>query len=274
MPRTAPFLAALTTAALSATTMVAIGPAPTAAAAENARTKLDRRLHDSSIRESSGLARSNYTRGIVWTHNDSGDGNRIFGVGKDGRTKAELRLKGASARDWEDIASGPDRTLWVGDIGDNRRARNSISVYRITEPRKLGSRAVPATRYDLRYPDGAHDAEGLLVRPNGRVFVISKSSSGALYRAPKKLSTSRVNVMKKVGSVPNGVTAAAWRPGGGLVLTNYKRAFVYDRVNGTPRIYNKPDLNQGESAEFARSGARLLLGSEGRNSPVYSMNIG
>jgi hypothetical protein len=235
---------------------------------------LERRIHDDDVRESSGLARSTYDRPILWTHNDSGDQPRIFAIKRNGSTEGVLNIRGADFRDWEDMAHGPNHSLWIADIGDNGRARDYVSVYRVKEPRKVSSRSVPSKRYDFRYPDGAHDAEGLFVRPRtGRVFIVSKSrDGGALYRAPKKLSTRSVNQLTKVRSVPVSITAAAWRPGG-FVLTNHNFVYEYKSMKAAPRAYRKPHVGQGESLEVARNGRSVLLGAEGANSPVYRMTL-
>jgi hypothetical protein len=149
-------------------------------------------------------------------------------------------------------------------------------VYRVGEPREVSSGSVPSTRFDFRYPDGAHDAEGLLVRPRtGRVYIVTKSrSGGAIYRAPKKLSARSVNRLQKVRSVPVSITAAAFRPGGGFVLCNHNFVYVYRSMKATPRSYRKPEVGQGESIESLRTGRSVLLGAEGRNSPVYLMRLG
>jgi hypothetical protein len=275
-----PRLSSLTLPALGlalATSGLTVAVAPDGAtAAESARVSLDRRLADREIRESSGLARSTYARRLVWTHNDSGDSTRLFAVRRNGETRAVMRVEGARARDWEDIAAGPRHTLWIGDIGDNRRSRARISVYRVKEPRRVRPGALQATRFDFTYPDGPHDAEGLMVKPrSGRLFIISKSGSGgAVYRAPRQLSTSSVNELVRVRATPRTVTAAAWRPGGGFALVNYSKAYVYEKLRSAPTVYDKPDLRQGESAEFDRDGSSLLLGSEGTDSPVYRLGVG
>lgn len=262
--------------ALATTGLTIATPDEGASAAETARASLDRRLQDRDIRESSGLARSTYARGLLWTHNDSGDSSRLFAVARNGRTRAVMQIDGAGARDWEDIATGPRRTLWIGDIGDNGRNRREITVYRVKEPRDVQSGRLRATRFDLRYPDGSHDAEGLMVKPrSGRLFIVSKEGGGegAIYRAPRNLSASSTNRLEKIREVPNGITAASWRPGGGFALVNYKYAYVYTRLRGTPVVYDKPDLRQGESAEFVRDGSSLLMGSEGTESPVYRASV-
>ena len=55
---------------------------------------------------------------LVWMHNDSGDLAK-YGVGLDGSYLGTIRLKGAIARDWEDMCIGPgpeDNTdyLYIG----------------------------------------------------------------------------------------------------------------------------------------------------------------
>jgi len=246
------------------------GTAPAAAQS----SYVERRIWDSRVTESSGLARSTYARSILWTHNDRGDSARILGIRSDGTTRAVLSLSGAGAVDWEDIAAGPNNSLWIGDIGDNGRSRKYITVYRVTEPRYLSSTSVSYKRYDLRYPDGAHDAEGLMVHPRtGRLYVVSKASSGAaIYRAPQYLSTSSANKLTKVARAPATVTGATFTPGGGrFVLCNYTRAYVYKSFGGTPTVISKPNADkQGESIEVNRGGTALLIGQEGYDSPVYS----
>lgn len=187
-----------------------------------------------------------------------------------------LRLAGVSAQDWEDIASGPNDTVWVGDIGDNAQSRREIAVYRFREPTKLVSRDVPWTRFRLAYPDGAHDAEAMLVRPgSGRLFVVSKSTSGAsFYRAPRKLSATKVNRLTRIGRAPALVTAGDFaRTGGKLVLRAYDLAYVYSRLGARPRVVRLPAQRQGESITFGPGGKALLIGTEGPSSKVIRVPL-
>ena len=125
--------------------------------------------------ELSGLALSR--SGTLWTHNDSGDGPRVLALDRRGRLEREVALTGAEAIDWEDIAVR-GRTVYVGDIGDNLAARPNVTVYRFAEP-PAGVTSVAAQRIDLRYADGAHDAETLLVDPRtGSIAVVTKDIGG------------------------------------------------------------------------------------------------
>jgi len=81
------------------------------------------------IDEASGLAVSRETPGVLWTHNDSGDGPVLYAFDKTGAHRGAVMLDGVWAIDWEDLAGAvldDQPTLVVGDIGDNPRKRRRI----------------------------------------------------------------------------------------------------------------------------------------------------
>jgi hypothetical protein len=238
------------------------------------------RLQDPRIYESSGLALSRRHQDVLWTHNDSGDHPRLYAVGAEGRTVATLILAGVDARDWEALAAGRDDrgrpALFVGDIGDNNGVWPDVSVYRVPEPARLRDVTVPAVRYRLRYPDGSHDAEALLVDPrSNRLYVATKDvAGGGLYRAPAPLRTDRVNVLRRVARVPPAVTDGAFLPGGrGLVLRDYQAAYVYTAPGRRVGAFELPLQFQGESLTVTADGRSVLAGSEGPESEVWRVPI-
>lgn len=264
----------LALASLAASVAVTTSVAGTAEAA--AAPTLDRHILTPRVTESSGLARSTYARDVLWTLNDEGDAPRIYAVDGAGALRATVDLAGARNVDWEDMSSGPYNTLWVGDIGDSGWKRPSVSVYKLAEPNTLSDRSVTPTRYDLAFPDGPRNAGALMVHPSsGRVYVVSGSSSGAaIYRAPSSLSTTSVNVMTKVASAPAHITSASFVPGSDrFVLGSYSTVYSYSALGATPVTAAKPSLPQSDSAEIARDGVTLYVGTEGSNSPVYRMPV-
>ncbi|MGI8595598.1 MAG: PE family protein, partial [Solirubrobacteraceae bacterium] len=138
------------------------------------------RVEGAGAQELSGLVSSRVQPGVLWTHNDSGDGPRLLALGRNGRSRGTFEVSDAQALDWEDIAvRGQD--LYVGDIGDNAGQRPEIVVYRVAEPPidQGGGPTTPATPLRLRYPDGPHDAEALLVDPSrGDLVVVTKELDG------------------------------------------------------------------------------------------------
>lgn len=259
------------TAVAGTTAALCLVPAP--AQADDPAAYLQTRLWDSRITESSGLARSGYDDRVLWTHNDSGDQARLFAVGRDGGTEAVVRLAGTAAYDWEAISRyrGPSGRSWlyVGDIGDNAKARSEIVVHRVAEPTELDDQTVYPTSYRMRYEDGRHDAEALLVHPHtGRVYVVTKDGAG-VYAAPETLDPDGVNVLRRVAWAPMTVTDGAFLWDGRMVLRSYTAAFV-SRGPGQPQVVVPlPGTAQGESLAVAPGYQAVLVGSEGTDSPVF-----
>jgi hypothetical protein len=237
-------------------------------------------LQDGRIDESSGLAVSAVHPGVVYTHNDSGGEPVVYAVGPDGRTRADLRLAGATNRDWEAIAPGRDAAgrpvLWIGDIGDNLGVWPSIRVYRIREPDQLRSQDVAWTSYRLRYEDGPRNAEALLADPaTGRLYVVSKAHSGAaVYAAPATLRTDAVNVLRRVAAAPVTVTDGTFLPDGRhAVLRGYFSAAVVDRRWREVSGLDVPLQQQGESVAAALDGRSVLVGTEGKHTEVWRVPL-
>jgi hypothetical protein len=235
-------------------------------------------LQDPAINESSGLAVSAAHPHLVWTHNDGGTVAQVFGIGRDGATAATVTLAGVDPYDAEALApgAGPDGepVLFLGDIGDNLRQRPDISVFRFGEPASLGDSTAESTWFRFTYPDGPHDAEALLVAPDGRLMIATKAISGqGLYRAPRELVTEDrgTNRLRRIASVPSLVTDGAYLPDGRFALRTYSAGYVYDRPGHEVARAELPGQEQGES--IAADGDRLLVGSEGVHSEVLAVPI-
>jgi hypothetical protein len=251
-----------------------------ASAQEVAGAEVALRLQDPRIQESSGMALGRHHPEVLWTHNDSGHRAELYAVGADGRTLATLTLAGVAARDWEGMAAGRDErgrpALFVGDIGDNNGVWPEVVVYRVGEPARLRDATVPAVRYRLRYADGPHDAEALLIDPRGdRLYVATKGlTGGGLYRAPARLAADRVNVLRRVARVPPVVTDGAFAPSGrGFVLRDYQGAFVYTAPGRRVAAFELPLQFQGESITVSADGRSVLAGSEGPDSEVWRVPL-
>jgi hypothetical protein len=240
------------------------------------------RIVDPRILESSGLV-AGLASDRLFTHNDSGDTARFFALGPTGRTVATFALRGVQARDWEDIERGPRRTLWLADIGDTSATRDlGILVHEVPEPTGPSATLTPVS-YRLRYEDGPHDAEALLISPRtGRLLVVTKSFAGGdVYEAPAALGAGVTNVLQRVGHVPvPEVTAGDVSPDGTrVVLRDYTAAYEWDvqgddlagALRRDPERIPLPSQPQGEGISYSRDGSALLISSEGLQQPVYEL---
>ena len=164
----------------------------------------------------------------------------------------------------------------MGDIGDNNGVWPEVAVYRVAEPDRLRDATVPATRYRLRYADGPHDAEALLVDPrSNRLYVATKEvAGGGLYRAPARLRTGQVNLLRRVAKVPPVVTDGAYLPDGrAFVLRDYQAAHVYAAPGRRVGSLELPLQQQGESLTATADGRSVLAGSEGLASEVWRVPL-
>ena len=263
-------------------------------------------IKDNSISESSGLVASRTTPGAYWTHNDSGDGPFIYALDTRGDSLGTFRVNGAQNRDWEDIASGPGPQanksyLYIGDIGDNNSVRPEVIVYRVIEPalsgtsrsfnKKRPGTTEPAETIRLKYPDGAHDAEALLVHPRtGNIYIVTKVviANPGVYEAVAPFTTGKQITMRRIGethvpSIFGGVIT------GGSISPDGRRVALCDYFQGYEIVLPASSSNfddiwkqkmigfdlgkrkQGESITYRLDGKALLATSEGKDPPLIQV---
>lgn len=225
----------------------------------------------SEIAQSSGLARDT-TNGHYWTVNDSGDVGRVYGIDPDGSLRGTLEFR-AQPVDFEAVAVDNDR-LYVADIGDNEAKRAFVTVYFFDDPVAAGSvRSYRA--FDFAYPDGPRDAEALLVDASGRLYVVSKEAKGGVYAAPIDPKRDLMNQLERVSDAPAYVTDGVFLPDGAqMALRTYTSVEVVDPSSSEVTARAAAPLQpQGESIAVSLDAKSLLLGSEGKNSLVFKIDI-
>jgi hypothetical protein len=232
------------------------------------------RFDDPAIVESSGLAFTATTRGgLVHTVNDSGDSGRVFTVDTATGSTVGVTSWDGDPVDVEALAPAGHGHVWVADIGDNRRVRDSVEVLRV--PVGPGERTTTPAAYELVYPDGARDAEALLADPlTGRLHVVTKGVfAGTVYAAPPRLRTDRPNRLVEVAEAPGIVTDATFLPGGGgVVLRTYSTAHLTAYPSWQPvASWELPEQDQGEGIAYAVG--QVLLSTEGARSEVVAVDL-
>lgn len=284
-------------AARSPTTVPA--PAGRAAGIDYVRGRKIATLANTRINESSGLACSRRYENVFWTHNDSGGGPRLYAFGSDGRDLGTFVVTGASAKDWEDMASfsiSGKSFLIVGDVGDNASRRRFCTLYIIPEPaidlrlgrgvRPLG-RVRPVRKLDYVYKDGPVDCESVGVdTTSGTIILLAKRPRRTIYTLPldglKGVGRSRPLVAKPVGVLQLGWTTAMDISPDALraVVLTYGDAYEYVRqpdetwsraLSQTPRRIALPRRRQGESICYGRDGKTLYLTSEKLPTPLLEI---
>ena len=263
-------------------------------------------LEDQSITESSGLVASRTSPGSYWTHNDAGNAPLIYSFDTKGRSRGVWRVTGATSYDWEDLAAGPGpkpdiNYLYIGDIGDNDGTRSEIVIYRIPEPQIPNGNTVSTAEHPaatetaeairLRYPDGKHDCEALLVHPRtGRIYLVvkEKSAKPGIYAADAPAVSGEVVTLTRIGEVNMSGHSEAVINGGAIspdgqraALSDYTQGyeFVLSEANAPfDSIWKQPmrtvDLGKrkhGESVCYRLDGKALLATSERLPAPLFEI---
>ena len=251
-----------------------------------------------TVTEASGMAISRTQPGVVWLHNDSGDKARIYALEESGERLATVTLEETYAYDWEDMAQGPceagapdSSCLYVGDIGDNNKARTYLKIHRVPEPDvSLGDHTVAREDYDTMtvvYPDGPRDCEALIVDSNGYVYLLSKEWSDPVFRlygSPYLPGAELVPMqflsehdISDVGGTVALVTAASFSiPKNRLLIRTYGAAFEYqlgpdETLSELPwaTTKNVPVANEGQGEAIAYDEAGYWHVSEGKEPPIW-----
>jgi len=248
-------------------------------------------LADERIDESSGLAASHRRPGLFWTHNDSGDGARLYAVNAAGRCLAVCTLRGVRATDWEDMASFTLKGrcfLLAADVGDNAQRRKTCRLYVLGEPKVPGGgrtaslTATASVTIEFKYEDGPHDCESVAVDArNRKIYLVSKTVLAKVYELPLPTrSPDGVLVAKAVAAlpVPFAVAMDIAPDNTRAVVLTYGAAQEFTRAAGetwaqafarAPRKLDMPSRRQGESICYGTDGKTLYLTSEKLPTPLY-----
>ncbi|MQA32596.1 hypothetical protein GCU49_03310 [Modestobacter roseus] len=241
-------------------------------------------ITDPRLPEISGLASAGET---LLAMNDGGDRAEVY-VLDAACAVAEVRSGEVDPYDPEDLALAADGTLWLADIGDNNAVRETVAL--------IGLRPDGGTTLTrLTYPDGAHDAEALLLAPDGTPYIVTKEVLGAsgVYRPDALLADGATVPMTRVVGLGFTLTGTPGGPvgragqllvtggavsadGERIALRTYTDAYVWTlegsdvagALSGAPIRVPLPESPQGEAITFAANNRDLLVASEGLPAPV------
>jgi len=262
-------------------------------------------LHGKTLDETSGIAASTDHPGIYYIHNDSGDTSRFFAITPKGELKATVYYKGEASerlgvRDVEDIAVGPgpvkDKSyVYLGDIGDNKAVRKHLTIYRIEEPSIVGPDSIKhinAAPLYVKYPDGAKDAETLMVDPIEQLlYIVSKRKNSVfVYTTPLDFKANDTVTLTKRSTLHfSGIPPFKWitagdisKDGSQILLRNYTSVYYWKRTANMPvwevmtqkpvKLFYKKE-KQGEAIGFTPDGKGYYTLSEGIGEPIYYYHL-
>jgi hypothetical protein len=248
---------------------------------------------DGEITESSGLACSRTQAGLLWTHNDSGDMPRFFGLHSDCRTVSAYRIRGAEAVDWEDMCAGVlngQQCLLFADVGDNDAVRREVCLYLVPEPDEHTPSTIPLmAAIPFTYEDGPHDCEAVGWDSEAQVVYLVTKQWGwscGIYaldlkhalQAPAPVRAGRVGEL----ALPLVTAMDISEDNRHAVVLTYGDAYEYDRAvdeswpqafKRQPRPLAMPRRRQGESICYGLNDNVVYLTTEHLPMPLWEVII-
>jgi hypothetical protein len=240
-------------------------------------------MKDPALAELSGIVAD---KDHWYAVDDGGDRATVYVMKKN--CTVERKIVGQTDPfDVEDLGRAPDGTFLLGDGGDNDLERTTAALIALTPQGK-------STLYRVKYPDGKHDSEALLIGENGAPYFISKEVGNAgVYSPIRQLKSPGPTPMKKVATIklagtntPGGpvpgqvgsrmVTGGAVSADGKVVaVRTYTDAYLYSApdkdivkaLTHNPIRVPLPNEAQGEAIAFEPDGS-LLAASEKVGQPI------
>ena len=195
------------------------------------------------VPESSGICSSHINPDTIWAHNDYSNHHSLFAISTIDGSVRRYPIANGKNFDYEDIACGPGPIsgrgyIYVGDVGDNYARRtwawNPMTIYRVQEPNLKTLKENSLTKWDkleLRFTDGPHNCEAMMIDPvSQRIFILTKSS-GTIWVTPQKWGVGDAKMtLQKVGRIKkmtDSVTGMDISPDGRELVVKFYDSIHY-----------------------------------------------
>lgn len=185
----------------------------------NVIADLSKSLNEASAIET--LTNSN----LLWTIEDSGNKNNIYGINLKGKIIKDIDISNASNIDWEDLTSDKQGNLYIGDFGNNSKNRDDFTIYKVSN---LNADKVNAQRINFTLPKKVKpkDFEAFFLWDDFFYLFSKENKSSMLFKVPNKIGLHTATLIKKFnldGRNHRITSAAISENGNTVVLLNHNK---------------------------------------------------
>lgn len=115
---------------------------------------------------------------LLWTIEDSGNKNNIYGLDLKGNLIKDIDISNSSNIDWEDLTSDSRGNLYIGDFGNNSKNRDDFTIYKVSN---LSDNETTAERINFILPKKvkSEDFEAFFLY-NGFFYIFSKENKSSI----------------------------------------------------------------------------------------------
>ncbi len=167
-------------------------------------------LDEKIIGEASGLIISKKFKNRLYHINDSNNTSSLYLTDFAGKNTKSVKVKDFKPIDTEDLTYGKcpyadNYCLFIADIGDNRKERESVRIAIIPEEEDFDKKIKNPNIITLTYPDRPHNAEAIAFHPSGDLFIVTKEQRKKVALPAQIFKISKEQI-KQVGNEPITMT--------------------------------------------------------------------
>jgi hypothetical protein len=232
------------------------------------------------VKEVSGIT---WHKNLVWSIQDSGNSNEVFGFDVSGKMEEKVEVKGASNIDWEDITTDKMGNLYIGDFGNNDNERQDLTIYKLdaSDYSKVAAKITfyyPEQKdFPAKKKDKLYDCEAFFVYQNHLYLFTKNRSKGfdgttLIYKIPTVAGHHKAQLVGKITTCSNYnscvITGAAISPDEKrFVLLSHDRIWLFDNFkddnfsSGTMTELELDHFSQKEGICF-KNNETLLIADE------------
>lgn len=202
-------------------------------------------LGSTDLKELSGIEYLPQSK-TLWTLEDSGNKNKIYRIGKNGKSLDAITITNVANKDWEELTSDSEGNLYIGDFGNNDNIRKDLAIYKINKDQLSAKSAVSSAKIAFYYPEQTEfppkkskmmfDCEAFF-EFKGNFYLFTKNRSAKfdgsfyVYKVPNRPGTHKAQLLGNLSTCGNfkkcAVTAADISPDGKkAVLLTGDKVFV------------------------------------------------
>lgn len=188
---------------------------------------------NSYLEESSGIEIVKNSD-LLWTIEDAGNKNNIYGLDIKGNIIKDINISNSSNIDWEDLTSDKKGNLYIGDFGNNSRNRDDFTIYKVSN---LSGDVTRSERINFLLPKKmkSEDFESFFLF-NNHFYVFSKENkSTKIFKVPNQIgkhTAEFITEFKLKGKNTKVTSADISENGKTIVLLNHDKLWKITNFEG------------------------------------------
>ena len=222
---------------------------------------------------------------IVWTIQDSGNSNNLFGLNEKGQIVRTIDINNTKNIDWEDLTSDSECNIYIGDFGNNNKKRETFRILKIKHDDLIKTSAIAEIiEFTLPKKIESKDFEAFFLFKNSFYLISKENKKFSVFMIPNTIGK-HLAILRSSYNLEgknNKITSADISDDGKtIVLLNHDKLWRInnfesdDFFSGDIKKLSFKHNSQKEGVSFKTNSKVLLTdefnGSIGGN--IYSFNI-